>query len=92
MIWDLLAMSRRQLGVDRSSMCPHISCPELDTPTIREDTGTQMELEPEVVIFCLLFVFLECLEGPQLKTVKNIKLIKIGICEKEYTLIELQEL
>lgn len=42
-----------------------------------------MELEPEVVIFCLLFVFLECLEVPQLKTVKNMKLIKIGICEKQ---------
>lgn len=41
-----------------------------------------MELDPGVVIFRLLFVSLEHLEGPQAQTVKHTNLIKVGVCEK----------
>lgn len=45
-----------------------------------------MELEPEAVMFCLLFVSLECLESLQAKTIKKkhktVNPIKTGISEK----------
>lgn len=64
-------MTSMQLGVGHSTYVPHVGGPALDLSTFWRGHMHTDQVDPEAVIFCLLYIYiyLEHLENPQVKTV-----------------------